>query len=159
MRAEFRLNGEQTSADVDPRVSLADMLRTEYGLTGTHLGCEQGVCGACAVLVNGEAVRSCLMLGVQADGQDIMTIEGVIAAEPAAGLPERFLRHRGFQCGFCTPGMIVTLAELLNGDEPLSRKGVSARLSGNICRCTGYEPIIDVACEALADLGLLEEMS
>lgn len=157
MQTEFLLNGNQTSTDVDPQVSLADMVRTVCGLTGTHLGCEQGACGACAVLLNGQVVRSCLMLGVQADGQEITTVEGVIAEGPAAGLPERFLRHRAFQCGFCTPGMIVTLAELLNGQDALTRDGVSARLSGNICRCTGYEPIIDAACEALADLGLLEE--
>jgi len=157
MEIEFRLNGEQRRADAAASSSLADMLRDIFGLTGTHLGCEQGVCGACSVLLNGTAVRSCLTLAVQADGQDVTTVEGV-AADPATGpLAEIFVRRRAFQCGFCTPGMVVTLAEILRGYEPKSREDVIRILSGNICRCTGYVPILDAACEALATAGLFKE--
>jgi aerobic-type carbon monoxide dehydrogenase small subunit (CoxS/CutS family) len=156
MDIEFQLNGERATADIRPSMSLADMVRESFGLTGTHLGCEQGVCGACSVLVDGVAMRSCLMLAVQADGREITTVEGLAAGRATGRLAEGFLRHRAFQCGFCTPGMMVTLAEVLQGYDSMSRQDLGVLLSGNICRCTGYEPILDAACEALADNGQLE---
>jgi carbon-monoxide dehydrogenase small subunit len=157
MHIEFRLNGQAQRADVRPSMSLADMLRDVFGLTGTHLGCEQGVCGACSILMNGVAIRSCLALAVQADGQDITTVEGVAADEAASSLAASFVRNRAFQCGFCTPGMVVTLAETLRAYEPKSREDMAHILSGNICRCTGYGSILDTACEALANAGQLRE--
>ena len=157
MQIEFRLNGRPQRADVRPSMSLADLLRDVFGLTGTHLGCEQGVCGACSILLNGVAVRSCLALAVQADGQEITTVEGVAADETTSQLAELFVRNRAFQCGFCTPGMVVTLAEILHSYESKSRADVAHTLSGNICRCTGYEPILDAACEALAKAGQLRD--
>lgn len=156
MDIEFQLNGEPATAHVRPSMSLADMVRESFDLTGTHLGCEQGVCGACSVLVDGVAMRSCLMLAVQADGREITTVEGLATGRATGRLAERFVRHRAFQCGFCTPGMMVTLAEVLQGYDSMSRKDLGVLLSGNICRCTGYEPILDAACEALADNGQLE---
>jgi aerobic-type carbon monoxide dehydrogenase small subunit (CoxS/CutS family) len=137
------VNGREVELDVPPRLTLADLLRDRLHLTGTHLGCEQGVCGACTVLLDGLAVRSCLMLGVQASGRTVTTIEG-LAESP---LVEAFVRRRALQCGFCTPGFLATAAELLADGRRRTRDELRELLSGNICRCTGYEPIVEAVIE------------
>jgi aerobic-type carbon monoxide dehydrogenase small subunit (CoxS/CutS family) len=156
VRITVEVNGTAVDADVAPSTSLADWLRDDQRLTGTHLGCEQGVCGACNVIVDDEIVRSCLMLAVQADGRTVRTVEGVAANPNGPDLVDRFVRRRGFQCGFCTPGMAVLIDQLVERAEPLTPHQVREHLSGNICRCTGYEPILEVACDTLAQHGLLE---
>ena len=143
---EITVNGIRREGLVEPRMSLADFLRDELGLTGTHLGCEQGVCGSCTVLFNGETVRSCLLLAVQANGAAILTIEG-LAAKARAGeslhpVQQGFLETAGFQCGFCTPGFLMTAYELLNENSSPSEDEIRERLSGNLCRCTGYQNIV-----------------
>ena len=129
-------------------MTLADCLRHEVGLTGTHIGCEHGVCGACTVIVNGEAVRSCLMLAMQADGAKITTIEGLAHGDELSPLQQAFKKHHGLQCGFCTPGMLTTLHALLSQEPDADEERIRDVLSGNICRCTGYIPIIEAAMEA-----------
>jgi aerobic carbon-monoxide dehydrogenase small subunit len=150
MRAEFTVNGEPVSIDAEPRRTLADALRENLGLTGTHLGCEHGVCGACTVLVDGEPVRSCLIFAVQADGCSVTTVEGLAGSDGALHpLQRAFCAHHGLQCGFCTPGMLMSALYLLNREPEPSRERIRDELSGNICRCTGYTGIID-AVEAAA---------
>ncbi len=150
MRAELRVNGEVHEVDVEPRRTLADVLRDDLGLTGTHLGCEHGVCGACTVLYDGEAVRSCLLFAVQAEGHEVVTIEAF--ADPVSGalhpLQEAFRNHHGLQCGFCTPGMVLAAYDLLQRNPLPSREEVREELSGNICRCTGYVKILDAVVDA-----------
>jgi len=137
------VNGEAVQRLVEPRVSLADFLRHELRLTGTHLGCEMGTCGACLVLVSGEAVHSCLVLAVQADGLDVETIEGLSERGAIAKLQTAFHARNALQCGYCTSGMLITAHSLLaHGGRP-SREEIRAALSGNLCRCTGYEAIVD----------------
>ena len=143
---EVIINGKAYERLVEPRMSLADFLRDELGLTGTHLGCEQGICGSCTVLFNGETVRSCLLLAAQANGAAIVTIEG-LAAKARAGealhpVQQGFLETAGFQCGFCTPGFLMTAYELLNENSSPSEDEIRERLSGNLCRCTGYQNIV-----------------
>jgi carbon-monoxide dehydrogenase small subunit len=138
-----RLNGTQLRRHVAPRETLADFIRHTVGLTGTHVGCEHGVCGACTVRVNGEIVRACLMLAVQADGQDIETIEGVSMSGELADLQQAFHENNAAQCGFCTPAMLLTAAELLAYEPRPSRETIREYLSGNYCRCTGYQAIVD----------------
>ena len=135
------LNGEHRRARVTPRTLLSDLVRGPFGLTATHVGCEQGVCGACNVLVDGTAVRSCLMLAVQADGRSVQTLEGLRDRPEVAALVDRFVAEHGLQCGFCTPGFIVTLAELRRNRAPATPES----LIGNVCRCTGYAPILRAA--------------
>jgi carbon-monoxide dehydrogenase small subunit len=143
------VNGEAVRESVEPRKSLVDFLREDLGLTGSHVGCEHGVCGACTVRVDGVIVRGCLMLAVQCDGARVETIEGVSDAGEIADLQEAFHRRNALQCGYCTPGMLLTAQELLaNGGVP-SRKRIREHLSGNYCRCTGYHAIVD-AVEAVA---------
>ena len=137
------VNGALRPVDVDPRVTLADFLRERLRLTGTHLGCEHGVCGACTVLLDGEAVRSCLVFAVQADGHQVRTVEGMASGEAPSPLQAAFERRRAFQCGFCTPGFLATAEALLDSGRPLTRATLPDLLAGNICRCTGYAPIID----------------
>jgi carbon-monoxide dehydrogenase small subunit len=138
------VNGRETEAFVEPRRTLADVLREDLELTGTHLGCEHGVCGACTILLDGAAVRSCLMLGVQADGADITTIEGLGGPDGELHpLQEAFRETHGFQCGFCTPGFVMSALALLEDGCPLDDDALREELSGNICRCTGYQSIID----------------
>ena len=150
MKTEFTVNGEPVSIDTEPRRTLADALREDLGLTGTHLGCEHGVCGACTVLVDGEPVRACLMFAVQADGCSVMTVEGLAAADGTLHpLQRAFCEHHGLQCGFCTPGMLMSALHLLTQEPEPSRERIRDELSGNICRCTGYAGIID-AVEAAA---------
>ena len=148
MSISFEVNGRKVTADAAARMTLADCLRHEVGLTGTHVGCEHGVCGACTVIVNGEAVRSCLMLAVQADGAKITTIEGLAKGDELSPLQLAFKKHHGLQCGFCTPGMLTTLHALLSQEPNADEDRIRDVLSGNICRCTGYIPIIEAAMEA-----------
>ncbi|MEV0067006.1 (2Fe-2S)-binding protein [Amycolatopsis sp. NPDC050768] len=150
MRAEFSVNGTRYDVDVEPRRTLADALREDLGLTGTHLGCEHGVCGACTVLVDGEPVRACLMLAVQADGCSVSTVEGLAADDGTLHpLQEAFCAKHGLQCGFCTPGMLMTALDLLDREPAPCRERIREEMSGNICRCTGYVGIVD-AVEAAA---------
>ena len=143
------VNGEAVSERVDARKSLVDFLRDDLGLTGSHVGCEHGVCGACTVRVNGEIVRGCLMLAAQCDGAKVETIEGVSDAGEVADLQLAFEQRNALQCGFCTPAMILTAQELLQQGGVPSRDTIRAHLSGNYCRCTGYHAIVD-AVEAVA---------
>jgi aerobic carbon-monoxide dehydrogenase small subunit len=143
------VNGERVNERVDSRTTLVDFVREALGLTGSHVGCEHGVCGACSVRVNGTVVRGCLMLAVQCDGMRIETIEGVADSGEIADLEQAFIKRNALQCGFCTPGMLLTAQELLTSTGRPSRMQIRAHLSGNYCRCTGYEAIVD-AVEAVA---------
>ena len=136
-------NGTLRQAEVEPRLLLSDFLRHSLGLTGTHVGCEHGVCGACTVLLDGVAVRSCLTLAVQADGLEVTTVEGL----EWGPLQEAFRRHHALQCGFCTPGILIAATDLLSRGRPPSREEIVEMLSGQLCRCTGYEPIVDAIAE------------
>ena len=144
----LQINGDPVADDVPPRLSLADFLRERRNLTGTHLGCEHGVCGACTVLVDGEPARACLMLAVGCDEREIRTIEG-FAGDPAmAALRDSFHRHHGLQCGFCTPAMLITARDLIRRGRAGSEREIRAGLAGNICRCTGYTNIVAAIAEA-----------
>ncbi len=147
MQVSFSVNGRRERIDVEPRRTLADALRDDLGLTGTHLGCEQGVCGACTVLLDGEPVRSCLMLAVQADGCSLTTVEG-LAGDELHPLQQAFADCHGLQCGFCTPGFLISALHLLTENPDPSREQIRAGLSGNICRCTGYAGIVDAVRQA-----------
>lgn len=150
MKIAFELNGESVEVAVEPRLSLADCLRDGLGLTGTHLGCEHGVCGACTVIVGGEAVRSCLMLAAQVDGERVVTVEGLSDDDALSPLQASFRRHHALQCGFCTPGLITTAHALLSEEPDADAERVREVLSGNICRCTGYMPIVAAVLDARA---------
>jgi aerobic-type carbon monoxide dehydrogenase small subunit (CoxS/CutS family) len=150
MPVRFEVNGKHVAVDVEPRMTLVDCLRHELRLTGTHVGCEHGVCGACTILVDGEAVRGCLMLAVQAEGSKIVTIEGLSNDETLTPLQAAFRRHHALQCGFCTPGMIVTAHALLTEEPDADADRVRDVLSGNICRCTGYISIVEAVLDARA---------
>ena len=150
MLVKFNVNGDTVEVDVEPRVSLADCLRDVLHLTGTHLGCEHGVCGACTVIIDDEAVRSCLTLAVQADGATIVTVEGLSNDNALTPLQSAFRKHHALQCGFCTPGMITTAHALLTEEPDADAERVRDVLSGNICRCTGYVPIVEAVLEARA---------
>jgi 2-furoyl-CoA dehydrogenase 2Fe-2S iron sulfur subunit len=139
-----RVNGVERSAEIEPRLLLSDFLRHELGLTGTHVGCEHGVCGACTIELDGVAVRSCLLLAVQVDGCELRTVEGL----PHGALQEAFNTHHALQCGFCTPGILIAATDLLARGRP-TRAEIVDMLSGQLCRCTGYTPIVD-AIEAVA---------
>jgi aerobic-type carbon monoxide dehydrogenase small subunit (CoxS/CutS family) len=143
------VNGQRVSREVETRLHLADFLRRELRLTGTHLGCEHGVCGACTVLVDGEAVRSCLMLAVQADGREVVTTEGLAAPDGSLStLQQAFWEKHGLQCGFCTPGMLTTLTAFLREHPDPTEAQVRDAISGNLCRCTGYANIVAAALDA-----------
>jgi carbon-monoxide dehydrogenase small subunit len=147
------VNGTPRRARASVRRTLADFLRHDLGLTGTHLGCEHGVCGACTVLVEGEAVRACLMLAVQAEGCAVTTVEGIATdAATLHPLQAAFAKHHALQCGFCTPGMLTTLVEFLAECPDPTAEEVRVAISGNLCRCTGYEPIVHATLEAAAVL-------
>ena len=137
------VNGETVTRLVDARQHLVDFLRGELGLTGSHLGCEHGICGACSVRLDGDVIRGCLMLAIQADGSTIETVEGLTASGEVADLQENFVQRDALQCGFCTPGMLITAAELLRDIKPRTRTEIREFLSGNYCRCTGYHAIVD----------------
>jgi aerobic carbon-monoxide dehydrogenase small subunit len=149
----FTLNGVAVARVVEPRLSLVDFLRNDLGLTGTHVGCEHGVCGACKILMNGEIVRGCLVLAVQADGMSVETIEGLSERGALRRLQAAFHAHNALQCGFCTPGMLLAAADLLQHDPQPSRDAIRTHLSGNYCRCTGYHAIIDAIADAAQQLG------
>jgi aerobic carbon-monoxide dehydrogenase small subunit len=139
----LRVNGRAHELTVEARRTLADMLRHDLGYTGTHLGCEHGICGACTVLVDGSPVRSCLMFGVQTDGTEVSTVEGLSAGEDLSDLQQAFSDHHALQCGFCTPGFLMVAAGALEADPDLADKpdAVAGVVGSNICRCTGYEPV------------------
>jgi aerobic-type carbon monoxide dehydrogenase small subunit (CoxS/CutS family) len=145
------VNGVRVTSRVKPRTHLVDFLREELQLTGSHLGCEHGVCGACTIRVDGVAVRGCLMLAVQADGCAVETIEGMTETGIIADLQEAFLNRNSLQCGFCTPGMLVTCAELLESNPMPTREEIRAAISGNYCRCTGYHAIVDAVVTVAND--------
>jgi len=142
------VNGNSHARVVEARLTLADFLRHELGLTGTHLGCEHGVCGACTVLVDGRSARSCLMFAVQANGCEVTTVEGLTPDGELSVLQQAFMDNHGLQCGFCTPGMLVTLTELLRDNADPSEQEVREALTGNLCRCTGYAGIVKAALDA-----------
>ncbi|NKB59364.1 MAG: 2Fe-2S iron-sulfur cluster binding domain-containing protein [Alphaproteobacteria bacterium] len=139
------VNGASVSRDVEVRWTLVDFLRHELELTGTHVGCEHGVCGACTVLIDGRSARSCLMLAVQADGHEVTTVEGLSPAEGLSPLQQAFVDNHGLQCGYCTPGILCTLTEFLETNPDPSEEEIRIALSGNLCRCTGYQGIVDAA--------------
>ena len=148
-RIAVTVNGRRHEAEVETRHTLADFLRHQLGLTGTHVGCEHGVCGACTVLLDGHSVRSCLMLAVQANGHELTTVEGIApSATELHPLQEAFRVHHGLQCGFCTPGMLTTLLEFLRENPDPTEEEVRVAISGNLCRCTGYHGIVAAALDA-----------
>ena len=146
----LEVNGQLRIGQAEPRRLLSDFLRHELGLYGTHVGCEHGVCGACTVIVDGAAVRSCLMLAVQADGGKIVTVEGLSRDDDLTPLQKSFRKHHALQCGFCTPGMITTAHALLSEEPDCDAARVREVLSGNLCRCTGYIPIVEAVLDARA---------
>src|SRR5258705_1195148 len=150
MDINFILNTQKVRGDVLPRLTLADFLRDRAGLTGTHLGCEHGACGACTVIVDGAAVRACLMLTVQAEGASVVTVEGLSSDKALSPLQTAFRKHHALQCGFCTPGMLTTAHALLTEEPDADVNRIRSALSGNLCRCTGYIPIVEAVLEARA---------
>ena len=150
MPVQFEVNGKAVEVAVEPRVSLADCLRHQLRLTGTHLGCEHGVCGACTIIVDGAAVRSCLMLAVQAEGSKITTVEGLSTDGELTPLQKSFRKHHALQCGFCTPGMLTTAHALLSEEPDCDAARVREVLSGNLCPCTGYISIVEAVLDARA---------
>jgi carbon-monoxide dehydrogenase small subunit len=142
------VNGKSYARVVDARLTLADFLRHEINLTGTHVGCEHGVCGACTVLVDGHSARSCLMFAVQANGSEVTTVEGLAPDGQLSILQQAFIDNHGLQCGFCTPGMLITLTELLRENAKPTEQDVREVLTGNLCRCTGYAGIVAAALDA-----------
>jgi aerobic carbon-monoxide dehydrogenase small subunit len=144
----FNVNGKDVTCEVEPRTTLADLLREELRLTGTHIGCEHGVCGACTVIVDGRAVRSCLLFGVQMVGTQVVTVEGLGTQADLSPLQAAFRRHHALQCGFCTPGVLMTAHALLSEEPHPTRDRVREVLSGNICRCTGYIGIVNAVLDA-----------
>lgn len=148
VRVRVQINGRPYSAEVPARMLLVDFIRETCGLTGTHIGCEHGVCGACAVLLDGQSVRSCLLLAVQADGSEIVTVEGLGPHGQLSPLQEAFWDHHALQCGFCTPGFLISSHELLHNQPDPTDEQILDTLSGHICRCTGYEPIVAAVKDA-----------
>jgi 2-furoyl-CoA dehydrogenase 2Fe-2S iron sulfur subunit len=144
---ELTVNGRRYSETVEPRLLFSDFLRAQLGLTGTHVGCEHGVCGACTIRLDGVAVRSCLLLAAQADGADVVTVEGLAPDGKLSRLQEAFHERHALQCGFCTPGILVAAEDLLSRAAPPTRDDVVDLLSGHLCRCTGYTPIVDAIVE------------
>jgi aerobic-type carbon monoxide dehydrogenase small subunit (CoxS/CutS family) len=147
------VNGQQVRRRIEPRMHLVDFLREELGLTGSHIGCEHGVCGACTVRVNGQIVRGCLMLAVQADGCTVETIEGLSDSKELAALQKAFHEKNALQCGFCTPGMLMAAQDLVCQGKKVSRDEIRAHISGNYCRCTGYQSIVDAIGEVIDGQG------
>ena len=149
----LRINGASYVGRAEPRKTLADFIREDCGLTGTHLGCEHGVCGACTILMNGDAVRSCLMFAVQAEGAELMTVEGLADGDRLHPIQQAFWEHHALQCGFCTPGFLMTTLEFLRDTPRPTDREIREGLSGNLCRCTGYQNIVRAvaaAADALA---------
>ncbi len=150
-RINLTLNGRKVSAEAEPRMLLSDFLRHQLGATGTHVGCEHGVCGTCTVLIDGQTARSCLTLAVQADGAEIRTVESLGTAEALHPIQQAFWEKHGLQCGFCTPAMLLSAVELLEANPQPSREDIIETISGNLCRCTGYQNVI-AAIERAAEL-------
>ena len=148
MKVQLELNGKRVEVDVPERTTLADCIRHHLMQTGTHVGCEHGVCGACTVIVDGAAVRSCLMLAVQAEGAQVTTVEGISHEDALTPLQAAFRKHHALQCGFCTPGMLTTAHALLSEEPHADKVRIREVLSGNLCRCTGYIAIVDAVYEA-----------
>ena len=149
LRVNISVNGRVTEATVESRLTLADFLRERCGLTGTHLGCEHGACGACTVLLDGQAIRSCLMFAVQADGQEVTTVEGIASSDGELSPVQSALREcHGLQCGFCTPGFVLSITALLNENPDPTDDEIREGLSGNFCRCTGYQSIVNAVHRA-----------
>ena len=153
MPVRFEVNGNSVSVDVEPRMTLADCLRHVLRLTGTHVGCEHGVCGACTILLDGDSARSCLMFAVQADGRRIETVESLGRIGKLNALQEAFHEHHALQCGFCTPGMLMTATDLLKKYPLASDDDIRKGLSGNLCRCTGYEHIVKAVRAVAGKMG------
>lgn len=151
-RIVVKVNGVQYEREVEPRRLLVDFLRDDLELIGTHVGCEHGICGACTVLFNGRAARSCLMFAVQADGAEVMTVESLAENGKLHPIQEAFREHHGLQCGFCTPGMLMTSYEFLNENPDPSEEEVRKAISGVLCRCTGYKQVIDSVMAAAAKM-------
>jgi len=147
----LKVNGRSYERPAEPRTLLSDFLRHEINRTGTHVGCEHGVCGACTVLIDGESVRSCLTLAVQAEDMEVTTVEGIGDIDDLNLLQRKFREHHALQCGFCTPGMLMTATDILSRRERLTEPELREALSGNICRCTGYEHIVRAVAEALEE--------
>ncbi|MCG8460925.1 MAG: (2Fe-2S)-binding protein [Holophagales bacterium] len=148
----MEVNGETVAGRVEPRLLLSDFLRHDLGLTGTHVGCEHGVCGACTVLLEGEAVRSCLIFAVQAEGLRVRTVEDLASGEQLHPLQEAFREHHALQCGFCTPGILMSMVPFLRDTPDPGEPEIREALSGNLCRCTGYQRIVDAVSAAAEDL-------
>jgi len=148
----LHVNGARHQVDVEPRRTLADALRDDCGLTGTHLGCEHGVCGACTVLVGGRPVRSCLMFAVQAEGAEIRTVEGLADGDALHPLQQAFWEHHGLQCGFCTPGFLMLAAGVLEANPEIDDEALRDALASNLCRCTGYQNIVKAVRAAAAEM-------
>jgi carbon-monoxide dehydrogenase small subunit len=148
----LNVNGASRTISVEPRKTLADAIREDLGLTGTHLGCEHGVCGACTVLFDGEVVRSCLLFAVQAEGAEITTIEGIGDGDALHPMQRAFSEYHGLQCGFCTPGMILAGIDVLSRNPDPSRQEIREEMGGNICRCTGYQKIVESVQAAAAEM-------
>ena len=148
----FTVNGKQRTINVEPRRTLADALREDCGLTGTHLGCEHGVCGACTVLLDGDPVRSCLMFAVQAEGATVRTVEGLADSDNLHPLQQAFWDHHGLQCGFCTPGFLMLAVGVLERDPEIGEAELREALSSNLCRCTGYQNILKSVLAAAAEM-------
>ena len=148
MNIRFILNDREVAVEVEPRTTLADCIRHQCRQTGTHVGCEHGVCGACTVIVDGAAVRACLTLAVQADGARVTTVEGLSREDALSPLQAAFRKHHALQCGFCTPGMLTTAHALLSEEPEASKERIREVLSGNLCRCTGYIPIVEAVYAA-----------
>lgn len=155
-RIELTVNGKQHSGEAPPRLLLCDFLRHELGLYGTHVGCEHGVCGACTILMNGRAVRSCTQYAVQADGQEIQTVEGLNNGDTLTDLQDAFRQRHALQCGFCTPGILMSVTHFLNCTTNPSETDIRDMLSGHICRCTGYDSIVKAILD-VAETRAIEE--
>ena len=151
-KVRLSVNGKGYAREVEPRMTLVDFLRHELGLTGTHVGCEHGVCGACTIIKDGKAVRSCLMLAVQADGAELQTVEGLHGENGLHPIQEAFIEKHGLQCGFCTPGFLMTTVEFLGDHPDPSDEDIREALGGNLCRCTGYQSIMESVRLAAAKL-------
>ena len=145
------VNGEDVRATVPSRLNLVDFLREELSLTGSHVGCEHGVCGACTLTVDGDTVRGCLMLAAQADGKDVTTIEGLAESGQSADLQAAFTKHNALQCGFCTPGMLASALGYINAGGAADRNAIRQHISGNYCRCTGYQSIVNAICDVIEE--------
>ncbi len=148
----LKVNGASRVISVEPRKTLADAIREDLGLTGTHLGCEHGVCGACTILLNGEVARSCLLFAVQAEGAEITTIEGIGSGDDLHPMQEAFARYHGLQCGFCTPGMILAGIDMLSRNPDPTPQQIREEMGGNICRCTGYQKIVESVQAAAVEM-------